>query len=100
MLNVGDTIQIDGRKAIVCYTTTYNDENYICAAFDGDEIEYNVYKYVSDNDKFLVSNDVDEETMKSILGTFVNEGLEEYGMPDELNSIFDKMLDENDENHN
>jgi hypothetical protein len=33
MLNVGDTIQIDGRKAIVCYTTTYNDENYICAAF-------------------------------------------------------------------
>ena len=33
MLNVGDTIQINGRKAIVCYTTTYNDENYICAAF-------------------------------------------------------------------
>ncbi len=32
MLNVGDTIQIDGRKAIVCYTATYNDENYICAA--------------------------------------------------------------------
>ncbi len=91
MLNVGDTIEIGGRKAIVCYETKYNDANYICVAFETDKIEYDVYEYKYENDKLLVSNELSEDEMKNVLAIFVQEGLEENSDNEELNKLLDKI---------
>lgn len=96
MLNVGDTIEIAGKQATVCYTTKYNDNNYICVAFETDKIEYNVYKYKYDGDRLLVAEVTNEEEMKNVLAIFVNEGIEEYGVPEELQKILDKIAENNE----
>ena len=88
MLNVGDTIQIGDKNATVCYTAKYNEENYICVAFETDKIEYNIYKYIYDNDNLLVSDVIPENDMREVLTLFVKEGLDEYGLPEELEEIF------------
>lgn len=95
MINVGDTLQIGGRNATVCYTTEYEGINYICVAFEEDKIEYDLYKYKYDNEKLLVSNEIGEEEAKKVMEVFIKEGLDEYGLPEELESILDK-IDENE----
>ena len=100
MLHVGDTIQITGRNAIVCYETEYNGAHYICVAFETDKIEYDIYEYKYEDDKLLVSNELSEEEAKNVLGIFVSEGLEEHGASEEITQIIDKITEKLEETEN
>lgn len=91
MLKVGDEIEIGGKQVIVCYTANYNNENYICVAYETDKVEYNTYKYIEQDGKLLVSDDISDEDMKKVLGLFVEEGLEEYGLPEHIQEIVDNL---------
>ena len=95
LLEVGDVIQIGGRNATICFITKYNNENYICVAFDGEKIEYNIYKYIFNNDKLLVSKDISQDDMKEVLRIFMEQGLDEYGIPKGFEQVFQAIIESN-----
>ena len=43
-LNVGETIEVGGVEGIVCFSTIYNNVNYVCVAFEEDKPRYEIYK--------------------------------------------------------
>ncbi len=97
MLNVGDTIAIGGREATVCYLTEYNGKNYTCVAFEMPELAYKMYDYKYEGEKLLVKEVTDPEEIQPVLSIFIREGLEEYGLPPELEEVFANLPDEDAE---
>ena len=93
MVEVGDVIEIGGKQATVCYTTFYNDLNYMCVAFEDEQLRYDIYAYKNQDGKLMVARVTEEEELTPVLGIFLKEGLEEYGLPEELQEIFDKLDD-------
>ena len=91
MIEVGDVIEIGGKEATVCYTTVYNNQKYMCVAFEEEQLRYDVYAYKDDEGKLMVSKVTDEEEMTPVLGIFLQEGLDEYGLPEELQEVFNNM---------
>ena len=41
-LELGETIEIHGQKCLVCYETSYNNENFICVYFNGENQFYDI----------------------------------------------------------
>ena len=91
MIDESDVIEIGGREGTICFKTVYNDTKYICVAFEGDKIEYKVYKYKDDDGRLLVSEVKNEEELVSVIKIFYNEGLEEFGIPAELDEVLDNL---------
>ena len=91
MLEVGDEIQIGGRDATVCYHTIYNNAKYICIAFTGEHIQYDIYEYKNEDGKLLVAKVEDPEELNGVLQIFINEGLDEYGLPEELETVVEYL---------
>lgn len=89
ILNIGDVIEIKNRQATVCYENTYQGARYICVFFSGENPQYSVYKYKEENNKLLVSQVEDEEELIEIMKIFIKEGVDESGIPEELDSILD-----------
>ena len=90
-LNVGDIIEIGGQPATVCYETTYNNEKYICVAFEKEAVQYEFYNYKYEGDKLLVSKVEDPDEAMPILKIFMEEGIDEYGIPEELNKLLEEQ---------
>ena len=88
-LEIGDIIEIRGKEATVCYETTYEGRKYICVAFTEDKVQYDIYKYKYEGKKLLVAKVEDEEELTEVLKIFVQEGIEEYGVPEEIKPIID-----------
>lgn len=93
MLNIGDDIAIGGREATVCYLTEYNGKRYTCVAFEMPEVEYKIYDYKFEGEKLLVREVTNPEEIRPVLTIFIKEGLEEYGLPPELEEAFANMPD-------
>ena len=91
MIEVGDVIEIGGKEATVCYTTIYNEQKYMCVAFEEEQLRYDIYAYKDDEGKLMVSKVTDEAEMTPVLGIFLKEGLDEYGLPEELQEVFNNM---------
>ncbi len=92
-LEIGETIDIKGKIATVCYETKHNDINYICVAIEEDKVLFEIYKYKFDGEKLLVSLVTDELELFAVLKIFVQEGLEEYELPDELSDFYNKIAE-------
>lgn len=90
-IDIGDVIEIGGKTAMVCFETNYNDENYICVAFENNDLEYDIYKWRFQNDKFQVAKVVNEEDLSIVLKVFVDESIKESDSPDELRRLFAKI---------
>lgn len=90
MINVGDVVEIGGKEATVCYTTTYNEQKYMCVAFEEEQVKYDIYAY-KDDDKLMVAKVTDEEELTPVLKIFFEEGLNEYGLPPELQEAFENV---------
>ena len=96
MLNIGDVIAIGGREATVCYLTQVNGRNYTCVAFETPELEYAIYDYKYEGEKLLVAKVEDQNEMDQVLPIFIEEGLNEYGLPPELEEVFANLPDDNE----
>lgn len=90
-LNVTDIIEIGGEQATVCFKTTYNDENYICVAFEEKQLRFEIYKYKYENDKLMVSKVVDEKELTPVMGIFLKEGINESGVPKEVEKFLSEL---------
>lgn len=90
-LNIGDVIEIKNRQATVCYENIYQGTRYICVFFSGESPQYSVYKYKEEDNKLLVSQVEDEKELIEIMKIFIKEGVEESGIPKELDSILDYL---------
>lgn len=93
MLELGDTLEIGGRECTICYKAVYNNTNYVCVAFENQTLEYDLYKYKYDNEKLMVSKVENLNEMTEVMKLFVNEGIDEYGIPEELEHIISKIQD-------
>ncbi len=93
MLSIGDTLMIGGREATVCYMTQYYGNNYICVAFEQPQLEYLIYDYKYENGKLLVAKVTDPNEIRPVLSIFINEGLEQYGIPPELEDMLSQIPD-------
>ena len=91
MIEVGDVVEIGGKEATVCYTTVYNNHKYMCVAFEDGQLHYDVYDYLDDDGRLQVAKVTEEAELTPVLGIFLQEGLEEYGLPEELQEVFDNM---------
>lgn len=91
-LNVGDIIEIKNEKCTICYETELNNERYICVAFERDIVYYDIYKYKFENDKLLVSQVTNEDEVKKVLDIFVEEGIDQFGLQEDLERIFKDYL--------
>lgn len=92
-VDVGDIIEIGGKTAIVCFETNYNDENYICVAFENNVVEYDIYKWRFQNDRFQVAKVINEEELSNVLKVFLDESVRESDSPDELKGLFAKIFE-------
>ena len=93
MLNVGETLEIEGREVLVCFTETYNDTNYFCSSYDeNDKVVFNIYKYKFDNDKLMVAEVTDEEELKPVVGLITSEAIDQYGLPEDFSAELEKFL--------
>ena len=90
MLNIGDIIEIRGKQAIVCFHTNYNDNNYVCVFFEEEKI-YDVYRYKIENEKLMVLRPQDKEETTTVLNIFLEEAINKYGIPENLNPIIDYL---------
>lgn len=99
MLEVGDIIEIRGEKAIVCYHANYNSNNYICVFFE-EKKEYAIYDYKIENEKLLVAKIENEREFTDVIKIFLDEAINEYGIPEDLNPIIDYLERKLKENHN
>lgn len=95
-LNVGDVLEIEGKIATVCYTTVHNNTDYICVAFEEEEVNFDFFKYKYEDRKLLVAKVKDEVELFPVLKTFVNEGLSQYGLPEELDKLYSKLAEQMD----
>ena len=87
-LKVADIVEIGGKQATVCFETTYNSVNYICVAFEKPQLRYEIYKYKYENDKLLVAKVTRENELTPVMKIFVEEGIKEQGVPEELKKYF------------
>lgn len=95
-LNVGDIIEIRGKEATVCYTTEHNEKKYICVSFEKNgKISFELFEYKFEDNKLLVTDELDNLEKIAIMKIFIQEGLSEYELPEELqkkiNIIADKF---------
>lgn len=93
-LNVGDVIEIEEKTATICYETKHNNTDYICVAFEENEVVFDIYKYKFDQEKLLVAKVRNDLELLSVLKIFINEGLSEYGLPKELEDAYSKVAKE------
>jgi len=98
MLNIGDIIEIRGKQAIVCFHTSYNENNYVSVFFEEEKI-YDIYKYKIENEKLMVLRPQDKEETTIVLNIFLEEAINEYGIPENLNPIIDYLEKKLKENH-
>lgn len=97
ILNEGDIVEIRGRKATVCYVTKYNEKNYICVSFEEKEnVSFELFEYIFENGKLLVTDDLTDIETMAILKVFIQEGMNEYGLPEKLQNIYNKIADKSD----
>ena len=90
MLNIRDIIEIRGKQAIVCFHTSYNGNNYVCVFFEEEKI-YDIYKYKIENEKLMVLRPQDKEETTTVLNIFLEEAINKYGIPENLNPIIDYL---------
>jgi uncharacterized protein YpiB (UPF0302 family) len=96
MLDVGDVIEIGGKEALVCFTANDQDEKYICVSFEEEEkIIFEIYKYMIENDKLMVSKVEDEEELKKMTAVFYEQSVEEFGIPEETKQGLLNFLNDN-----
>ncbi len=93
MLEDGDTIEVGGKQGTVCFNTEYNNEKYICVGFLGENLKYDIYKYKYEGEKLLVAKVENEQELIPVLQIFVSQGLDEVGLPQELQDIFEDIED-------
>ena len=91
MIEVGDIIEIGGKSATVCYTTIYNNHKYMCVAFEDGQLYYDIYDYKDEDGKLLVAKVTEKEELTPVLDIFLKEGLDEYGLPEELKKLFEGL---------
>ena len=70
MVNVGDVIEVGGEEAVVCIKTIYEDEQYMCVAFEKPSLRYDIYTYKKENNKLMVSKVDDPQELESLLKIF------------------------------
>ncbi len=90
-LNVGDVIEIGNKEATVCYENSYQEKRYICVFFSDKNPQYCVYKYKIEDNKLLVSQVEDKLELEEIMKIFIKDGIDEFGISDELNTILDYL---------
>ena len=96
-LKDGDRIEVGGETGIVCFTTEFEGDKYICVAFENENPRFEIYEYKYENEKLLVGKVEDEEEMKEVLKLFFQEGIEKNGLPDNITSEFEKLIQDNEE---
>lgn len=77
MLNVGDLIPINGRQALVCFTSEYKDRHYINVCFE-DNDEYKVYEVKLVDQDLDLKAVTDVELLKSLSAIWVAQELEGF----------------------
>lgn len=90
MLEDGDVIEIGGKQGTVCFTAEYNNEKYICIGFVGNDLKYEVYSYKYEGEKLLVAKIEDPTELTEVMKIFINKGLDEVGLPEKFEGIFDE----------
>lgn len=90
-LNVGETIEVGGEEGIVCFSTIYNNINYVCIAFEEDKPRYEIYKCKFEEEKLLIAKVEDKDEADPVLKMFIEECIDEMGLPEELEKIFNRI---------
>lgn len=98
-VDIGDVIEIGGKNALVCFETTYNSENYICVAFENNDVEYDIYKWRFQNDKFQVAKVVKEDELSNVLKVFLDESVSESDSPEELKKLLARISEKVEESN-
>lgn len=98
-VEVGDIIEIKGKQAIVCFETIYNNENYICVAFEENNIAYDIYKWRINNDKLQVAKVTNDQELSHVISVFLKESVEENPDKENLEVILSKIAEKLKENN-
>lgn len=90
MLSDGDVIEIGGRQGTVCFNTIYNNEKYICVGFLDNGLKYEIYSYKYEGEKLMVAKVTEEKEVMPLMQIFVDQGLDEVGMPEKFEGLFEE----------
>ena len=97
MIDVGDIIEIGGNQVTICYKTEYKNRKYICVAYEGEKLKYEIFEYKDDNNKLMVAKVDSPEEAAPVMEIFFKEGMKEYGVPDCFKRLFDKISEKKTE---
>ena len=92
ILKDGDELEINGKRGMVCFTTEFEGDKYICVAFEGESIAFEVYEYKYENEKLLVGKVEDPEEMKEVLKRIIKENSDKIDFPEEVKKGFAQLL--------
>ena len=92
-VEIGDIIEIKGKQAIVCFETTFNNEKYICVAFEDKTIAYDMYKWRIQNEKLQVAKVTDNYELSNVLSVFLKESIDEDPNNNKLKDLIAKIAE-------
>lgn len=97
MLKDGEKLEIGGEEGIICFSAKVYDGNYICVAFENNNPRFEIYEYKYENDKLLVGKVEDKDEMNEVLKVFIQEGINEFGIPKSLEKGFAQLIEQMEE---
>lgn len=77
MLKIGDLININGRKALVCFNGQLYNQHYINVCFE-DNDEYKVYQVIPVGEDYDIKAVTDKELLNSLTAIWVENELNNY----------------------
>lgn len=92
ILKDGDELEINGKRGMVCFTTEFEEDKYICVAFEEEPITFEVYEYKYENEKLLVGKVEDPEEMEEVLKRIIKENSDNIEFPEEIKKGFARLL--------
>lgn len=93
ILKDGDELEIGGKQGIICFNAEFEGDKYICVAFEGKELSFDIYEYKYENNKLLVGKVEDPKEMEEVLKIMIKENIESIELPDEIKKGFAQLIE-------
>ena len=76
MIKEGLLLEINGKKGVVCFTTTYQNKNYVNVGFD-DNV-YKIYEVTIKGENAHFKEVLDKKLTKELIDIFVEDGVKSF----------------------
>mgnify|MGYP007069838232 CR=1 FL=1 len=74
MIEIGQNLNINNRRGVVCFTGNLNNTDYINVCFD-DNNEYKIYKITKDGEDLILKAETDKNTISTLMAIWVSDEL-------------------------